>query len=111
MGDRISISFRNGEDTSVALFHHWGGMDFLDRAKEFVDELRTKKEGKEYMPLDRLEPSIVMVQFIHVYTAENYGDDEIESSLYLGKDGNDGDNSDNGHFEIDVNNPYNKRTT
>lgn len=99
MGDRVSISFKKGDDESVALFHHWGGMNFVEDAKEYVNELRNKTKGKMMMPLDRLEPSIVMVDFIRELTKDM---DIVESSIYLGKDSNDGDNSDNGHHIISL---------
>ena len=39
MGDRVSISFKNGDEESVSLFHHWGGVEFpgmaLKWAKDF----------------------------------------------------------------------------
>lgn len=99
MGDRVSIQFKQGEDTSPVLFNHWGGMEFVTRAKRYVKELIKRKEGKTCYPLDRLEPRIVMVDFIRAITSEH---DEVESSLYLGKDVNDGDNSDNGHHVINL---------
>ena len=62
-----------------------------------------------------MEPRNLMVQFIaHLrnhddlrydrhYNGEWSTDDELLSySIYLGKDSNDGDNSDNGHYIIDV---------
>ena len=97
MGDRVSISFKNGNDESVALFHHWGGLEFVDLAEEYVAQL---PRGEVSMPLDRREPGTVMVDFIRHITQNM---DRVKSSLYLGKDPEDGDNSDNGHFVIDVN--------
>jgi hypothetical protein len=97
MGDRISISFSNGNEQSVALFSHWGGLAFKDEAIDYVRELKQKNSNttNNYStPMSRLEPCYVMVDFIK----------QIEStdSVYLGKDENDGDNSDNGHFVIDL---------
>ena len=40
-----------------------------------------------------------MVDFIRHITK---GMKKVDSDLYLGKDYNDGDNSDNGHFSIDT---------
>jgi hypothetical protein len=103
MGDRVSISFSNqyGEDESVALFNHWGGEDFVDVVKGFLAELAThlKKDGKftDYTPLDRLEPQTIMLNFVLFLgriSVANY----LTHSFYLGKDRNDGDNSDNGHY-------------
>ena len=102
MGDRISISFRDKYTESVVLFSHWGGMEFYKKAVAYILGL-SKGVGKRVMnPLDRLEPCTVMVDFIRYITK---GMDRVESDLYLGVDEFDGDNSDNGHFTIDVNNP------
>ena len=40
-----------------------------------------------------------MVDFIRHLTKNM---DRIESNYYMGKDGNDGDNSDNGHYVFDL---------
>lgn len=53
------------------------------------------------MPIDRLEPPTVMTDFIRWYTKDR---GRIESSIYLGKDEKDGDNSDNGHYTFDLKN-------
>jgi hypothetical protein len=47
-----------------------------------------------------MEPNTVMVDFIRFLTV---GMTRVERSLYLGATENDGDNSDNGHHEIDLN--------
>lgn len=125
MGDRVSISFSNLHEgwtertVSPALFHHWGGMDFVNQAYAYVRELKKEINGS-FQPLDRLEPGTVLVDFLRYYTAEvvayqkgsNSGKrkahqkpyyknpNRIYSSLYLGRDENEGDNSDNGHHEI-----------
>ena len=39
MGDRVSISFSDGDHESVAFFSHWDGMSLVENAQEF-----TKKE-------------------------------------------------------------------
>jgi hypothetical protein len=107
MGDRVSISFMNEIDyihdkrreESVPLFNHWGGSDFpkyaLDWVKKLKREVNEKKEDNISTPYTRLEPQRVMVLFI--------AEERITHSIYLGKDKNDGDNSDNGHFVIDIN--------
>ena len=96
MGDRVSISFKHGSKESVALFCHWGGMEFVEKAKAYADKL---PRGERSMPLDRLEPQTVMVDFIRTITE---GKGPVESNLYLGKTPQDGDNSDNGHHVIDL---------
>jgi hypothetical protein len=100
MGDRVSISFRKGEEESVVLFSHWGGKRFVAAARGYVRELKTEaqREGMTW-PLFRLEPSTVMVDFIRMLTD---GVTRVQSDYYLGRSPQDGDNSDNGHFVIDL---------
>jgi len=103
MGDRISISFKNENDESVVLFSHWGGMGFYKTAIKYLLGLKKalkKKKDKVYEPLDRMEPNTMMIDFIRHITKDMK---RVESDLYLGATSNDGDNSDNGHFTIDVN--------
>lgn len=97
MGDRISIRFVNGEEKSPYLFSHWGGIDFKEQAEDYAEKVMTR-DG-EYSPLDRGEPRVAMVDFIHQVTK---GQEEIDSGLYLTCSENDGDNSDNGHYDIDL---------
>jgi hypothetical protein len=103
MGDRISVSFYNeDEGESVVLFSHWGGKNFLNDALKYLKNLKEKLEKRKNKisdPISRLEPNTVMVDFIRNITKE---EDLIEGNLYLGKDENDGDNSDNGHWCLDV---------
>ena len=99
MGDRVSISFKNKDEESVALFNHWGGMEFVEEATAYAKDLKQRKKGEQSMPLDRLEVGTVMVDFIRHVTRDTK---EVQSSLYLGKDLRDGDNSDNGHHVIDL---------
>jgi hypothetical protein len=120
MGDRVSISFMNEIDyihdkrreESVPLFNHWGGSDFpkyaLDWVKKLKREVNEKKEDNISTPYTRLEPQRVMVLFIaDLQKDKQFADytnkERITHSIYLGKDKNDGDNSDNGHFVIDIN--------
>ena len=102
MGDRISIQFRNGATKSVALYSHCGGVGFKEDAEAYVKslaEFNQQAEDRGSMPLQRLEPNTVMVDFIRHITE---GMDAVEHDLYLGVDENEGDNSDNGHFVIDL---------
>lgn len=99
MGDRVSISFRCGKEESVPLFSHWGGMGFVRAGIKYAKSLQGRADGKSGTgPLDRLEPRTAMVDFISKYCKG----EEVSSNLYLGKDENDGDNSDNGHWCIDL---------
>ena len=127
MGDRVSLSFQQETEwyvkrkkekhleQSPALFHHWGGTHFPKFAFQWFKKVKEKYGGKGGDPFTRMEPRNLMVQLIaHLrnhndlrydrhYNGEWSTDDELLSySIYLGKDSNDGDNSDNGHYTIDV---------
>ena len=132
MGDRVSISFRKKEETyggptekktrleeSPALFHHWGGTELPKVAFEWFKKVKTEaKELGGSDPFTRLEPGNLMVQLIGTLAREKWDqyslgltkdkkrikkhDTWMTHSMYLGKDGQDGDNSDNGHYTIDV---------
>tara|TARA_R110000796_G_scaffold132354_2_gene247798 strand:+ start:2563 stop:2946 length:384 start_codon:yes stop_codon:yes gene_type:complete len=122
MGNRVSVSFIDGDTNreSVALFHHWGGEDFAIQTRNWFRTHKTKlsvtaeqevKNGLD--PMTRFEPANLMVQYVNNLHKSpincEMGDDleftpdYISHSIYLGKDENDGDNSDNGHFTIDIN--------
>ena len=60
MGDRVSIQFKNGNERSMVLFSHWGGVDLLNKALEYTKTI----ESGELHPLSRKDPSTVMVDFI-----------------------------------------------
>lgn len=79
MGDRASVSFAKNGRESVTLFSHLG----------------RKRSGG--MPLDRLDPETVIVDFIRHMTHHM---DRVESNYYLGRTADDGDNSNNGHKVI-----------
>jgi len=101
MGDRVSVSFKDNIEESVCLFHHWGGKEFAEEAQDFLDKLReANSDNSSMMPIERLEPSAVMVYFIAEVARKRNG---AVRSIYLGKDEGCGDNSDNGHFTIDCN--------
>ena len=128
MGDRVSISFKDNDgDESVVLFHHWGGTRFPKIAQEWFEEF--KKEIKSQRggisdPITRFEARNIMAQFIgflskipyskeclgfekdekgeSVMTKPIYHDEHLSHSIYFGKDQNDGDNSDNGHYVINT---------
>ena len=131
MGDRVSLSFQQKAEwyvnrkkeehmeQSPALFHHWGGTHFPKFAFQWFKKVKEKYGVKGGDPFTRMEPRNLMVQFIaHLrnhadlrYTSIHDMSDEcgvgdsdglLSYSIYLGKDSNDGDNSDNGHYIIDV---------
>ena len=106
MGDRVSIQFVNGNDKSVVFFDHWAGKGLIEEAHDYLIELNAESsDGRISMPLDRREPSVVMIDFI-AWRASKHGFTpplrRLRGSWYLGVDENDGDNSDNGHWLIDV---------
>ena len=111
MGDRISIQFKTGKEVSVTFFSHWDGKSLLDRVYDYcdylADELKKRKGMAGFGPIDRLEPNTVMVDFLRWFSADI--EDIIDGNYYLGKDPNDGDNSDNGNFLIDLNKRVGKR--
>lgn len=100
MGDRVSISFKNGSDESVVLFNHWGGKSFARKASDYVMNELPKRMGEKSFsdPGSRREPDTIMVDFISYHCHGEI----VRSSLYLGKTTSDGDNSDNGHYTIDA---------
>jgi hypothetical protein len=126
MGDRVSVSFKQNvkmynakkqkeqeyREESPALFHHWGGTELPKVAFEWFKKVKiaaSKIGGSD--PFTRLEPRNLMVQLIGTLAREKWDqystgtgkhDTWMTHSMYLGKDGNDGDNSDNGHYTIDV---------
>jgi len=131
MGDRVSVSFKQNvkmynakerkekeyREESPALFHHWGGTTFPKFAFDWFKSIKKKYGNGGGDPFTRMEPRNLMVQLIahlrnhadlrydsfNKKTKDFDTDDELLSySIYLGKDGNDGDNSDNGHYTIDV---------
>lgn len=106
MGNRISIGFRQKSDweerdgwwKSVVLFSHWDGRALLNEARAYARMLKAERKASQCEPLDRLEPPIVLINFMRWYL-RNEGE-FVTHNYYLGKDPEDGDNSDNGHFWI-----------
>tara|TARA_R100001510_G_C7579088_1_gene152765 strand:+ start:286 stop:663 length:378 start_codon:yes stop_codon:yes gene_type:complete len=119
MGDRVSISFvsdvnylhEQRREESIALFNHWGGKEFPQYALNWVKKLKKEvlqRRPNISTPYTRLDPQNVMVLFIaDLQKDKQFADytnkERITHSIYLGKDKNDGDNTDNGHFVIDIN--------
>lgn len=99
MGDRISISFKMEDDESISFFSHWEGLELLEEVKLYLKQLGKYDPKIQMMPRDRREPNTIMLDFI-IYKFRDTT--KIESGYYLGKDKNDGDNSDNGHWIIDL---------
>ena len=107
-------------DESPALFHHWGGTELPKVAFKWFKKVKaeTKAMGQRSDPFTRQPPPNLMVQLIGTLAREKWDqyttgltkdkkgitkhDTWMTYSMYLGKDGTDGDNSDNGHYTIDV---------
>ena len=116
---------------SVVLFNHWGGKSFPVFAEQWLDKhnkrLASSRRKNSSGPITRMDPNQLMIQFIRdISRMEDFDSShDCEShmfymsephsrptnpryftcSLYLGADENSGDNSDNGHFIIDVPEP------
>lgn len=99
MGDRISIQFVNGNQKSVVLFSHWDGQNILLTIKAYLDTLLPVVAEAPRTPASRLEPQTIMVDFVRYLTQD---EQHITSNYYFGFNESDGDNSDNGHYEIDL---------
>jgi len=109
MGNRVSIQFAENDNPeagrSVTLFSHWGGRDFVEIARLYMDVLISEQKSGEgsqcSTPLSRREPAACMTDFLRWLFAEVAADGErISSNYYLGATQADGDNSDCGHFLI-----------
>ena len=129
MGDRVSISFKeekNDNEESIILFHHWGGVKFpkvvFDWFKDYKKKIDKTAKNNVSTPITRFDCNNLMVQFVSwlgqcghyrecisfekdendklIYDKPLYSDYQISHSLYFGKDTDDGDNSDNGHYTI-----------
>ena len=129
MGDRVSISFKDKDNSeSITIFHHWGGTEFpkvaLEWFKAFKKDVNLTAKENCSDPITRFDSNNMAVQFISwlgknghyrqcsgfdknedgksVFDKPLYNQDQISHSLYFGKDKNDGDNSDNGHYVINT---------
>ena len=130
MGDRVSISFKeeknDNEEESIILFNHWGGVNFpkvaFDWFKDYKKKIDKTAKSNVSTPITRFDCNNVMVQFVSwlgqcghykecigfekeengesIYDKPLYSDYQISGSLYFGKNTEDGDNSDNGHYTI-----------
>lgn len=113
MGNRVSIRFVNSKDkdyNAPVIFSHWGGTDFVESALQYCNDLLKERTGS-VDPLDRFEPRTVTCDFLYnleAYYPINLGgavSHRISHDIYIGIDENDGDNGDNGHFNLDLGNP------
>ena len=83
--DWYALQFSNGDKKSVVLAQHGPGL--YDELGGFLDGLCEDIRGWTAMPLQRLEPAIVIVEFLRFYLECQYGRDErVYSGLYLHPD-------------------------
>lgn len=107
MGARISIQFIKKESfnhvkESPVLFSHWSGEDLLEKVESYLEDLKAEIANSRMLqtsPLGRLEPTRVMIDFIRYITHDMK---RVDSDYYICRNEEEGDNSDNGHFRIDV---------
>ena len=133
MGDRISVSFsltttyeggnkapQSWKQESAILSSHWQGIRLVEMALSFVDTLQKKLQEEKcdgFNPLDRFEPDSVMFNLIRSIPSSKEDDYDkmakyglISSDFRIVKSEDNTDNSDNGHYEIDLSNcPKNKK--
>ena len=64
MGDRVSIQFKKGDMLSAILLSQNDGVALVYLATDFVAELKKFYSGKGSEPIDRLDPHIILVDFI-----------------------------------------------
>jgi len=98
MGDRGSITVKSDQPMPV-LFRHWGGAP--ESMQELVNKLQTALKPKDEAsrisdPYDRRDENACLALLVKLAVEED------GYSAYLGMDKNDGDNSDNGHYVLDL---------
>ena len=108
MSNSASVSFTDGNMVSVVLFEHWGGKELHKRARAFAKRVCALPD--DGTPLGRLEPSIVMSNFIWSEMDAAIREDEkvghdlpghlIRSSFYVEPDQHCGDNHSHGHVTV-----------
>lgn len=68
MGNRCTIQFKTGDETSISFYAHWDGLDLVNEAKEFAtrltEEMPALRMQEGSVPLTRYEPGIVLLNFI-----------------------------------------------
>jgi len=108
MGNSISISFRkrNGSggrmEKGVVLYSHWQGRRLLLITCSYLEHLRATNWARRScgtMPLDRLEPRAVMVDFIRWMTCAM---PHVAQDLYLDSVRGDSRALHHGHFTFDL---------
>jgi len=87
---------------SAILSSHWDGMSIVNHAKTYVKSLAKTRKNKACSPLDRMEPDVVMVEFLRWYLDKRgYNkDNPVDGNYRLACNLNTVDNSNQGHHEI-----------
>jgi len=103
MGDRCSIAFVNGDRKSVVLSVNWALPAFVTEVVDYVAALKAeiaglKPENRKAFPIYRMEPDIVIVDFITWFAYEMV---RVDEGLYLSKDEESAANDGN-HFDFDL---------
>lgn len=96
MGNRISISFVNHtleDQESVTICSHWAGLTLVRLAEAFVESL---EPSRVLTPFTRREPSALIAPFLNML------EESFASTVEVVPTPKDCDDSDNGHWDIDV---------
>jgi len=106
MGDRVAIrfvqKFQTLERISIAVFAHWGGTHFPRLAEAYFKDFYTEIPPDVMWPITRKDPDNAILNFIYWLKERGGIDYPVQSNYYLGKDFKDGDCSDNGCYDFDV---------
>ena len=105
MGDRISIQYKNKDAESIVLFSHWDGMALKKLADQHYKNIVLPLHEKDgsFTPLSRMEVDTVIIDFIrYLSVTRNDPSKPFEANYYLASNENNGDNSDNGHWVLNV---------
>jgi hypothetical protein len=100
MSESISIQFKKGNELSVALFSQDDGPELIETARKYAIVLKAAFRNSSCWPLERLEPSTVMVDFIR-HLAKQQRLEMVTSNYYLEKDETCGDMTAHGNHIID----------
>lgn len=100
MGDRVSFQFVNGDKKSVVMYDQSGGMELIHVAQLYADSMKERFAKLEdiHFPLERLEPSIAMVDFI----SKMFKGEEVMMHYRLYQDVEHSPYVDNGHHLINL---------
>lgn len=107
MGARASIMLVRGKKKSPVLCQHWGGNEFHEDVREFVDKIYEYRVGKSMTDEEAarvfntkvlgLMTRLAEIDRIFTLIVMNFGD-----GGYVGRDRNDVDDSDYGCLIIDL---------